>query len=259
MISEFAGSEKLIDDFIEDPPGFPSDVDFAALSTNQKADLMRDWFFHNFADPVHEMPYNSREGGYQYIYGGPYDPDEELQGRFGYDEVLLAAAIDLISEQGYEFAASPRRNALFALSDNYDPDDDYEVINGGEINGPSLPQDEASARHEVELAVARLDALLGGVRSVTRSHNNPPELIEQDRLSEAIDGLTESVREINGQLSSKKPSKSAIQGIASSLKSIVAIVGVTLLTTAIEKNWDKIVSAAGDVVDALLKWSNFFV
>ncbi len=32
---------------------------------------------------VNAYPYNSREGGYAYIYGGPYDADEEHQANFG--------------------------------------------------------------------------------------------------------------------------------------------------------------------------------
>ncbi|MEZ5654278.1 MAG: hypothetical protein R3E04_00080 [Sphingobium sp.] len=43
---------------------------------------MVDWFFSNFEDPVHETPYNSREGGYLYIWGGPYDATDELYQAF---------------------------------------------------------------------------------------------------------------------------------------------------------------------------------
>ncbi|EKK5375570.1 hypothetical protein PN738_000630 [Morganella morganii] len=45
--------------------------------------VMRDWFFDNFEDPANCCPYESREGGYFYIYGGPYNADEELQEKFG--------------------------------------------------------------------------------------------------------------------------------------------------------------------------------
>jgi hypothetical protein len=43
---------------------------------------MRDWFYANFQDPVEETPYDSEEGGYIYLYGGPYDPDEVLREEF---------------------------------------------------------------------------------------------------------------------------------------------------------------------------------
>ncbi|QLY61734.1 hypothetical protein HV211_15160 [Citrobacter freundii] len=46
-------------------------------------EVMRNWFFDNFEDPANSCPYESREGGYFYIYGGPYNADEELQDKFG--------------------------------------------------------------------------------------------------------------------------------------------------------------------------------
>jgi len=48
----------------------------------QKA-YMRYWFHRNFEDPAQETPYNSREGGYLYIWGGPYDAREQLFDEFG--------------------------------------------------------------------------------------------------------------------------------------------------------------------------------
>ncbi len=59
-------------------------------SALQKADpkvqkeVMEVWFRARFEDPVHSCPYNSREGGYQFIYGGPYEADEELQAQFSH-------------------------------------------------------------------------------------------------------------------------------------------------------------------------------
>jgi len=53
--------------------------------------VMRHWFYANYEDPVENTPYESAEGGYQYIWGGPYDPREELEGEFGgivSDEVI---------------------------------------------------------------------------------------------------------------------------------------------------------------------------
>ncbi len=46
-------------------------------------EAMRSWFFVNYEDPVESCPYDSAEGGYQYIYGGPYDAEEQLQEEFG--------------------------------------------------------------------------------------------------------------------------------------------------------------------------------
>ena len=44
-----------------------------------KLDAMRTWFYANYEDPAECTPYESAEGGYIYIWGGPYEPEEKLQ------------------------------------------------------------------------------------------------------------------------------------------------------------------------------------
>ena len=45
-------------------------------------DAMRTWFFQNYEDPAERTPYESREGGYIWIWGGPYEAREELESEF---------------------------------------------------------------------------------------------------------------------------------------------------------------------------------
>lgn len=52
------------------------------ISKKDQLEVMKNWFFENFEDPANACPYESREGGYAYIYGGPYDASEELQSIF---------------------------------------------------------------------------------------------------------------------------------------------------------------------------------
>lgn len=40
------------------------------------------WFHARYCDPAENTPYDGREGGYQWIHGGPYDVFEELEKRF---------------------------------------------------------------------------------------------------------------------------------------------------------------------------------
>lgn len=56
------------------PP--PSLEDFADVDA--RIDAMQDWFLANFGDPANSLPYESKEGGYQWIWGGPYDAAEEI-------------------------------------------------------------------------------------------------------------------------------------------------------------------------------------
>ncbi len=78
-------------------------------------EVMRNWFFDNYEDPVERTPYESREGGYIYIWGGPYKADWEISGVFeGYipDDVIQ----ELVDELEYycsDWTSAPR-------------DDDYD-------------------------------------------------------------------------------------------------------------------------------------
>lgn len=55
-----------------------SEEDFEGLSKAEKIDLMRGWFYDNYEDPAERTPYESAEGGYIYIWGGPYYALDEL-------------------------------------------------------------------------------------------------------------------------------------------------------------------------------------
>lgn len=80
----------------EDGPGSPSDED-----RQQRIEAMVDWFFENFEDPVHQLPYVSAEGGYQWVFGGPYNASTELQENFPDEDLeLVEAAVSKIEADG---------------------------------------------------------------------------------------------------------------------------------------------------------------
>ena len=63
--------------FIEDGSQFGvSRSSFRRASKARKRELMIEWFNQNFEDPAERTPYESAEGGYQWIWGGPYDARE---------------------------------------------------------------------------------------------------------------------------------------------------------------------------------------
>lgn len=76
------------------------DISVTALSSadaDVQYEVMKHWFFQNFEDPVERTPYESAEGGYIYIWGGPYDATEELEAEFG--EIVPLEVIErLVSE-----------------------------------------------------------------------------------------------------------------------------------------------------------------
>ena len=61
---------------------------------------MERWFFERYEDPIENTPYVTAEGGYIWIWGGPYDAAEVLGGEFGgivVDEVIDGLVEDLES------------------------------------------------------------------------------------------------------------------------------------------------------------------
>lgn len=71
--------------------------DFQEMTKSEQKETMRTWFLENFEDPVERTPYESREGGYIYIWGGPYEAHDELSVFGGYapDDVIEELADEL--------------------------------------------------------------------------------------------------------------------------------------------------------------------
>ena len=73
-------------------------------------DLMVQWFFRNFEDPVEYTPWD--EGEYVFIWGGPFYAREELEDVFGavVTPQALERAVNKIEEDGgTEWAPSNNR------------------------------------------------------------------------------------------------------------------------------------------------------
>jgi hypothetical protein len=81
-----------------------SSRDLPNAEREEQLDAMRQWFHRHYEDPAESCPHDSGEGGYQYIYGGPYDASEELSTEFGGgvdDDLIgeLASELDDISSE----------------------------------------------------------------------------------------------------------------------------------------------------------------
>lgn len=88
---EIAMSEWDYDDRPELPPESGDlsaqqfDPDNTWLETAPRElqiEAMRCWFYARYQDPAHDTPYDGREGGYLFVHGGPYDPNDVIQERF---------------------------------------------------------------------------------------------------------------------------------------------------------------------------------
>jgi hypothetical protein len=85
----------------------PDDEWLAAAEPEMRHEAMRVWFLSRYCDPVHSTPYNSEEGGYLFIHGGPYTAEEEIYKRFGSlcsDETLREVIDDIESDGLDEWA-----------------------------------------------------------------------------------------------------------------------------------------------------------
>jgi len=69
--------------------------------TEQLVTLLTDWFLAQYENPVESCPYESAEGGYQWIWGGPYDALEELEAVWGSvcTEGFLSVVATIIEER----------------------------------------------------------------------------------------------------------------------------------------------------------------
>jgi len=116
--------EPLFDDFPprknEDAPppknkeyllsegGSISATDLQSADHETQMEAMREWFFQNFEDPAQSTPYDSGEGGYQFIWGGPYDPKDELDSEFGglVPDDLIEELADKLSDIAIEWSGN---------------------------------------------------------------------------------------------------------------------------------------------------------
>ena len=185
--------------------------EFRKLTEDEKVEAMLEWFHQHYEDPVHRTPYNSREGGYLWVHGGPYDADEEIQSEFS-DVVefqTMQRAVEEITSDGlYEWGPVPS-------DDYYDDGEEYLADeNGNSItdeNGNriivSRDIPEIDYRKEMLSRLDRLETAIAGYSHnlPPRNHNNPPELIDteiispaqMDRAQQAVTALrVETIKEV---------------------------------------------------------------
>lgn len=94
----------------------PNDDWLASAPRDQQIAAMRRWFLDRFEDPANETPWDGEEKAYVFVWGGPYDPNDEIQRRFDgiVEYETMAELIDeLWSEVGDEWAPIEPEGADF--------------------------------------------------------------------------------------------------------------------------------------------------
>jgi uncharacterized protein YdcH (DUF465 family) len=93
------------------------------MGKKRQQDIMRQWFYERYEDPVNSQPYDSEEGGYIYVNGGPFDAREELEAEFS--PIVKQAVIDELAKELEDVCMD------WTHTDSYDlelyPEDFYEI------------------------------------------------------------------------------------------------------------------------------------
>jgi hypothetical protein len=176
--------------------------DLEDVDRDYAIDAMRRWFFENYEDPAQHMPYESREGGYQYIWGGPFDVEEVIRDNFeGHvPEDWLIEAIANIQRDGYEWVPAINRVRGGEAPEYDDPEEPQD----GELGQrPRAPTENEIAALEAQLAelVARATQQLDIIapRTPGPGHNFPPEGINDLPLGpNAIVALRVDLNDLGG-------------------------------------------------------------
>ncbi len=74
--------------------------------SDTQAAVIENWFRSRFEDPAEQTPYDTAEGGYQWIWGGPYEPREELTSEFDgiVPEPVILRVAKLLEDENFEWA-----------------------------------------------------------------------------------------------------------------------------------------------------------
>lgn len=249
------------------------------------------WFHRHYEDPAQETPYNSEEGGYLYIWGGPYDAREELDAEFGSfvsEQVIEEAVQDIESDGLTDWApglnhADHERARDDWQAEQLERDDERLTLDLGAIiamlEDGQKPRygdaDEKRQREETLDSLEALESLLPKSAHAGIGHNNPPT--EGGADVDVIANIREASAVIRDELGKSEPNALDIAKATSHLSSMLSwfgkkldiaiesfakevggssgkAVGVVLGAYGIEKFVPAIGTALGHVIDKATQW-----
>jgi hypothetical protein len=167
---------------VSEPP-----EDFDGLAVEEAVETIKEWFFDNFEDPAESTPYESAEGGYQYIWGGPHSAQDILYDAFsGFAPIeAIEEALAEIQVNGFDWVPNSKRRLP--------PEEDEDE---------SLDSDLSQIRRikfDISKEIDELQSILLFLPTSTpgTGHNNPPERLDTTPLSKSdVDILNQSLIEI---------------------------------------------------------------
>ena len=234
--------------FLEDYSQFGvSRTAFRRMRKAQKLEMMIEWFHQNYEDLAESTPYESAEGGYIWIWGGPYDARDELYNKFGdiVSENLIEEAVKHVERHGVVDWAPVHRSDDYEDAEPADEPTPLDIFL--DERGPryGTPEDY-EARTRARAALDQLQQALDKPRPIGIGHNRPP--VEEEEPDE-IKELRAALPELSAELAKATPSISLVKQWAIPLRNAV-IVSSKWAWKKIDKGLDAAVAAAGSAAGA---------
>ncbi len=228
----------------DNPHGYSAE-DLQHLGKEELIEVMKEWFLQNFEDPAEKTPHESAEGGYQWIWGGPYDASEVLGSEFGEhvpEDVLDEIVAEVEADGIYDWAPKII-------------DDDEGMVEWDEEPWPPLivpqlpkqPPDEKTARQEVLDRLTTLEAALKrlGDQSPIMGHNRPPEPLDQmSHLADDGQTIKWIIQVVRDETNSAEPDTGRLEREASKLRDVASRLGLWL-KQRLDKGADAFVATVG--------------
>lgn len=181
-----------------DPP------DLEGLSGEERREAILEWWGENFEDPAQSTPY---EGGYVWIWGGPYDAREELADAFALDDDELEEIADEIESDGlHEWA--PHTNRVRPEEEEDEP--------------PPTVDDLRWLLTEIRAGLDQLrqsEALRSPPAGI--GHNGPPEEVASLTL-EDVDDAEEAIGRVEAELDQPSPDASVLARAGKALRAFAS-------------------------------------
>lgn len=158
-------------DEIQHAPVSVPPQDLHRLATDDAVAAVKNWFRENFDDPAQATPYDGAEGGYQFLWGGPYATRDIVESVFlhALSEKAIERIVDELDRVSTEWVPNWRR---------LEPPDGEE---------PVPTQDVEALRAELVHHIGSLEIALSQVidRKTGIGHNHPPEPLDPEPLDAA--------------------------------------------------------------------------
>ena len=182
---------------------------------------MLQWFFSEYEDPAENTPYESAEGGYQYIWGGPYEARDELYAKFGgiVSENLIEEVAEEIEKDGiFDWAPVQKSEDFDPIEDDEPASLDIYLDEQGPLYGTPA---EREAREQTLVALERLEKIVDRRSRIGIGHNNPPEDIDVPDFSE----IKEATLALKAEFQSASPVIASVKKWAKPLRDALLAAG----------------------------------